>query len=417
MSVQLGVVSFIIPAHNEGAFLARTLQAVHESARAIGQAYEIIVVNDASTDGTSEIARQSSACIVNVNHRQIAATRNSGAHAARGGRFFFVDADTTINPRVLAAALRQMDKGAAGGGALCCFDGAVPHYARLLLWWLGLFMRLVGISGGAFMFCTREAFLATGGFDERLFGAEDAAMSWALKREGQFVVLWPSVLTSGRRARGIHGFRMVATLLHMAVVPKILRKRSRVKEIWYESNRNAEEIPNSFAIKIFNTIALLLMILIIIGPLWIIPWPEALLRGPLGTIRFVSGVIGLHFGILLFPCIYFLGRIVVRQERWPERIKLVVLIALCTGLAWGNTRELVRFWWPAAFQKIHSRWNMESNVSAKGRGNRITANAQLRKTERGRFAEQSPSELGIIRFAAEWPRFRHEPCVTCQHAI
>jgi hypothetical protein len=30
------------------------------------------------------------------------------------------------------------------------------------------------------MFCTRKAFVATGGFDEKLFGAEDVAMCWAL---------------------------------------------------------------------------------------------------------------------------------------------------------------------------------------------------------------------------------------------
>ncbi|HEY5953438.1 MAG TPA: hypothetical protein VIT18_03685, partial [Terrimicrobiaceae bacterium] len=40
---------------------------------------------------------------------------------------------------------------------------------------------------------------ATGGFNEKLFGAEDAAMCWALKREGRFAVLWLTVLTSGRR--------------------------------------------------------------------------------------------------------------------------------------------------------------------------------------------------------------------------
>jgi len=34
-------------------------------------------------------------------------------------------------------------------------------------------MRLSGIAGGAFMFCTRDAFLAVGGFDERLFWRND----------------------------------------------------------------------------------------------------------------------------------------------------------------------------------------------------------------------------------------------------
>jgi hypothetical protein len=83
---------------------------------------------------------------------------------------FFVDADTTVNSSAIASALRQMDKGAAGGGAPTRFDESAPLYAQLLLLWLGLVMRLPGISGGAFMFCTRESFQATGGFDKRLFG-------------------------------------------------------------------------------------------------------------------------------------------------------------------------------------------------------------------------------------------------------
>ena len=75
-----------------------------------------------------------------------------------------------------------MDKGAVGGGALTRFDPPVPLYARLLMVWLGFFMRITSLSGGAFMFCTRTAFEKAGGFDERLFGAEDAVFSAALKR-------------------------------------------------------------------------------------------------------------------------------------------------------------------------------------------------------------------------------------------
>ena len=184
------MISFIVPAHNEQTQLGRTLQAIHDAARAVRRPYEVIVVDDASADATSEIAQQNKARVVSVSHRQIAATRNSGACAAQGERLLFVDADTIINPGVVASALRSMDKGAAGGGAPARFATDAPLYARLLLLWLGLSMRVAGISGGAFMFCTREAFCAVGGFDERLFGAEDAAMSWALKREGRFVVLW-----------------------------------------------------------------------------------------------------------------------------------------------------------------------------------------------------------------------------------
>src|SRR5262245_1059695 len=109
-----------------------------------------------------------------------------------------------------------MNRGAVGGGASARFEGPVPLYAHLLLWWLGWFMRLAGLSGGAFMLFARDAFHPVGGFDERRFGAEDAAMSWALKREGQFVMLWQYVLTSGRRMQGIRGLQMLAVLVRMA---------------------------------------------------------------------------------------------------------------------------------------------------------------------------------------------------------
>src|ERR1700760_4539210 len=122
------MISFVVPAHNEAACLASTLRAIHASARTVGQPYEILVVNDASTDETTEIARQNHATVIPVNHRQIAATRNSGGRAAHGERLFFIDADTIINARAVSAALRAMDRGAAGGGAPALFDHAAPLY-------------------------------------------------------------------------------------------------------------------------------------------------------------------------------------------------------------------------------------------------------------------------------------------------
>src|SRR5436190_13026059 len=130
---QRNMISFIVPAHNEQASLGRTLEAIHKAARAVGQPYEIIVVDDASTDATPEIAAQNNARVVSVNHRQIAATRNSGARAAQGERLFFVDADTIVNSQAIVSALQAMDKGAVGGGGATWVDKSesVPLYARL----------------------------------------------------------------------------------------------------------------------------------------------------------------------------------------------------------------------------------------------------------------------------------------------
>jgi glycosyltransferase involved in cell wall biosynthesis len=339
------MISFIVPAHNEQVCLGHTLGAIHEAARGAEQLYEIVVVDDASTDSTADIAIQNNARVIRVNHRQIAATRNSGARAAQGERLFFVDADTTINARVVIAAQQKMDRRAAGGGALVRMEGRVPLYARLLLWWLNLLMRLIGMTGGAFMFCTREAFHAVGGFDERLFGAEDAAFSWALKRAGRFTVLWTYVVTSGRRTRGISGIQMVSALIRMAFFPKLLLQRSSVRKVWYDSNREADDRNSaSIAMRLSNFILLLIMFAIISGPIWLIPLPQSLEEGPLGDVKFAINVIGLHVGLLLWPCTYFLLRILRRQTRWPVRIQLVTLTVLCAWVGWNNALDLTGFW-------------------------------------------------------------------------
>ena len=136
-----------------------------------------------------------------MHHRQIAATRNSGARAARGERFFFVDADTTVNPAVIRSAFSMMDVRRGGRRSDTIFEGPVPLYARLLLVWLGFFMRLASMTGGAFMFWYREAFHAAGGFDEQE-GAEDAAMSAPVTR-GPICSPERTAFTSGRRVRAI----------------------------------------------------------------------------------------------------------------------------------------------------------------------------------------------------------------------
>src|SRR5262245_9002167 len=109
-------VSFIIPAYNEEQLLGRTLNAIDQAARILGEPVEVIVADDASTDRTAAIAQEHGAHLVSVKCRQIAATRNAGARAANGDMFVFVDADTIVTEAAVRAAIAAMRGGAVGGG-------------------------------------------------------------------------------------------------------------------------------------------------------------------------------------------------------------------------------------------------------------------------------------------------------------
>jgi glycosyltransferase involved in cell wall biosynthesis len=99
----------------------------------LNEPYEVVVADDASTDGTASIAERRGARVVRVAHRQIAATRNSGARAAMGELFIFVDADTIVSEAVVRAAVDAVRGGAVGGGASVKFERGVPWYAKLLM--------------------------------------------------------------------------------------------------------------------------------------------------------------------------------------------------------------------------------------------------------------------------------------------
>jgi glycosyltransferase involved in cell wall biosynthesis len=231
------MISFIIPAYNEELLLGRTLTAVTAAAQALGQPFEIVVADDASTDRTAEIARGHGARVVPVAHRQIAATRNAGAKAANGDMFVFIDADTVVTAGAVAAAVEAMRQGAVGGGCAFRFDGRVPLYARVLAAVALPIYRVFGLASGCFLFCTRAAFHAVGGFDEGLFGAEEAAMSRALHRQGRFVLLREVVTTSGRKLRAYSAREILGTLGRLAVGGRKSVAKREGLDIWYGERR------------------------------------------------------------------------------------------------------------------------------------------------------------------------------------
>lgn len=236
------MISFVIPAHDEERSIGATLAAIHGAAA--GRAYEIVVVADSCTDRTREISLEHGARVVPVAVRQIAAARNAGAAAARGELLVFVDADTRVARQLVDAVVDAVGLGAVGGGALVRFDRPQPWWAGVVVPALTALYFSLRLAAGCFVFATREAFQAVGGFDEELYAGEEVELSRALKRfaraagrvrgrRARFVVLQTRVETSARKLRthsGLELLRLTVRLLFGG--RRAVRSRERLA-LWY----------------------------------------------------------------------------------------------------------------------------------------------------------------------------------------
>lgn len=137
------LVSVVVPHHHRGQPLALCLDAL------AAQAYrpiEIIVVDDASTDGSAEVARARGVTVLRtpVNVGQSAA-RNLGAEHARGQILFFLDSDIALDPDAVGNAVAAL-RGDRSLGAVCGIlhpeplipRGRVGEYRALQMyhWWM-----------------------------------------------------------------------------------------------------------------------------------------------------------------------------------------------------------------------------------------------------------------------------------------
>jgi glycosyltransferase involved in cell wall biosynthesis len=234
------MLSFVIPAFNEEFELARSIGAIRDAAESTGERYEIIVVDDGSTDATPQIALAEGASLVQIHRRQIAAARNAGAKAARGDVLFFVDADTRISPVHTADALAALKAGCSGGSARVAIDGEVPRWARVFVRLFSIAYFANNLGAGAFFFTTRSNFERAGGFDEQLFIGEEVYLSIALKKIGRFKLLPVPILTSGRKLRMYSGKHILSRSLWIVLRGKRAAQSRSNLELWYEGRRESE---------------------------------------------------------------------------------------------------------------------------------------------------------------------------------
>jgi glycosyltransferase involved in cell wall biosynthesis len=241
------MISFVVPAYNEELELPATIAAIRQSAQ--DRQYEVIVVDDASTDATAEIAARAGARVISINRRQIAAARNSGARAAHGRVLFFIDADTRIKREHVSGAIAAVESGYAGGAARVVPDGFVPVWGRIFVRAFSTVYFGLKLGAGAFLFTTSNNFEAVGGFDEQYFIGEEIYFSLALRKLGRFKVLREAVLTSGRKLRMYTAKHVLSRIFSIIIRgPRAAQSRAGL-DLWYDGRRESYSstgLPNRF---------------------------------------------------------------------------------------------------------------------------------------------------------------------------
>lgn len=241
--------SVLIPAFNEEQFITATVESVQRSFRELAfGSFEIIVSNNNSSDRTAELARAAGATVVFEPHNQISRARNAAAKAAHGEWLVFLDGDTLLNPATLRAAIAACRSGQIGaGGALVQLE---PHGLghgpeRLVRTWNAI-SRMLHWAAGAFMFCRREAWEATGGFDERLYVSEEIWFSrklklWCRANGLRFTILEDPVVTSARKLHWYSTWQLLGQFA-LFFIPGAWRVR-RFCSTWYKRPGVARSSP------------------------------------------------------------------------------------------------------------------------------------------------------------------------------
>jgi glycosyltransferase involved in cell wall biosynthesis len=179
--------SFVIPAYNEEAYLAACLDSILAQTRELGDATEIIVVNNASTDRTREVAlRYPGVRLVDEARKGLTFARQAGFAASTGDLIANVDSDSRLTPGWVAqvlAAFQDEPNLVALSGPLVYYDltsrqrvSVRTFYAiAFLVYAINRYVLRAGsmVQGGNFVL-RRDALEKIGGFNTAIaFYGED----------------------------------------------------------------------------------------------------------------------------------------------------------------------------------------------------------------------------------------------------
>jgi glycosyltransferase involved in cell wall biosynthesis len=223
------LISVVIPCYNQAHYLGEAIESV------LAQSYpyfEIVVIDDGSTDNTSEVAgRYPRVRCIRQDNQGLSAARNIGLRHSEGEYVIFLDADDRLLPEALEAGIECLKTHPEcaftfGSYRLIASDGSFlkqrrqpvvdkDSYAALLQ------RNYIGVP--AVVMYRRAVFASVGGFDASVDASADADMYLRIAR--RFVVCGHEKVVADYRQHGVNMSGDPARMLRASLT--VLRKQRR----------------------------------------------------------------------------------------------------------------------------------------------------------------------------------------------
>ena len=238
-------ISVVLPAYNEEKFLPATLKAIQKSRERFASSNslptEIIVVNNASTDKTEEVALSFGSRVVNHPIRNISSVRNAGINSATFDLIIMIDADSFLPEDALTKVFDVMASGKILGGAFGVKVLTEKLSMKILAFIIQSVVTQVSGMSGAMFFFQKDAALKIGGFREDRLIAEDSAFAMALsalaKKDKKRFIRFPSVQV-GTLDRKEMTPRLLGSIL-LQILQAITGRKQKSEDLtyWYDPKR------------------------------------------------------------------------------------------------------------------------------------------------------------------------------------
>ncbi len=209
-------ISIIVPVHNGRSTIRRCIESLlalrHPS-------YEIIVVDDGSTDDSADICRSYGVKVIRVEQGGPSGARNIGIAEAAGELIAFTDDDCIVHPQWLSElehAFSAPDIGGAGGDQMSPNDETrfgrdIQDYFKSVGFMTGYvknYRRLIETdhNPSCNAMYRKDVLTEVGGFDEMLFPSEDVDLDYKIIRNGYRILFNPAAVVAHYRPQSYRSF-------------------------------------------------------------------------------------------------------------------------------------------------------------------------------------------------------------------